>query len=103
MSDRWHRRTVEEAMAFLGFSRSKVYRLIHQGQLPHVRIGARIYLVGLDEWLERQTQVPGAAPSTAASTTAPVREVTDAGESVAISDVDRWARSLIPERRFGAA
>ena len=49
--------TVPETAAFLDVSRDTVYRLIREGQLPHVRLGRllRVPRTKLDEWLETET------------------------------------------------
>ena len=48
---------VRETAAFLDVSRDTVYRLIREGQLPHVRLGRllRVPRTKLDEWLETET------------------------------------------------
>jgi excisionase family DNA binding protein len=49
--------TPQEAAAKLKISRSKVYELISQGELPAVRIGSRrrIVVATLRQWIEEQT------------------------------------------------
>ncbi len=53
---------VDEAAEVAGISRSKAYELIASGAWPKVIVGksVRVPLVGLREWVERET-VPGIA------------------------------------------
>jgi excisionase family DNA binding protein len=39
--------TVEEAAAILGISRAGAYRLVHSGELPSLRLGARVLISDL--------------------------------------------------------
>lgn len=46
-----------EAAEVIGVSRSKVYALIAEGQIPHCKIGSsiRVPVDGLRRWLEMKT------------------------------------------------
>jgi excisionase family DNA binding protein len=50
---------VEEAARLLSLSRSMIYEMMNNGELPSVRCGAarRIPLAALRAWVERQTEV----------------------------------------------
>ena len=52
--------TVREAAAALGVSRNKVYDLVAENRIPHVRLGRLIKIPrrGLELWLESQSGVP---------------------------------------------
>ena len=54
--------TVKETAAALGVSENKVYDLVHQQQIPFIRLGRLIKIPrhGLEVWLESQSRVPGA-------------------------------------------
>jgi len=54
--------TVSQVAAYLKMSRAAIYRLVAQGQLPHIRIGKsrRIRRVELEMWLKKQTVLPRA-------------------------------------------
>ncbi len=53
--------TVKEAAAALGISRNKLYDLVAENRIPHVRLGRLIKIPrhGLEVWLESQSGVPG--------------------------------------------
>lgn len=53
--------TVDEAAAVLGIDRSTAYAAVHNGDLPHIRIGRRI-LVPVPKFL-RMFQSSDAQPS----------------------------------------
>jgi len=46
--------TVDETRRKLGLSRGLIYQAIHQGQIPHIRIGKRILIprAALEKFLE---------------------------------------------------
>lgn len=50
--------SVTEAAALLGVSRPTVYKLIHRGDFPVVRVGSRtlIHRRKLEEWAAAQTE-----------------------------------------------
>lgn len=52
--------SVREAAVALGVSRNKVYDLVAEGRIPHVRLGRLIKIPrhGLEVWLERQSGLP---------------------------------------------
>ena len=45
--------SVEEASIYLGIGKSKIYQMINNGQIPHVKFGKiiRIPIHLLDEWI----------------------------------------------------
>ncbi len=47
-----------EAAKMLGISKPSIYRLIHRGDFPVLRVGGRtlISVAGLDQWVEQQTK-----------------------------------------------
>ena len=50
--------SVVQAARLLGISRNLAYELVHQGRIPHVRLGRRV-LVPRDElvdWIERESE-----------------------------------------------
>lgn len=56
-----HTITVREAMTLTGFPRSAVYRLVHSGAWPSVRVGPntshfRIFEDSITAWFEKQQQ-----------------------------------------------
>ena len=61
--------TVREAAAALGISRNKVYDLVAENRIPHVRLGRLIKIPrhGLEVWLQRQSGLPGAPESMVSS------------------------------------
>ena len=50
--------SVTEAAQLLGLSRPTVYKLIHRGDFPVLRVGTRtlIHRARLEEWAERQME-----------------------------------------------
>lgn len=50
--------SVTEAAQLLGLSRPTVYKLIHRGDFPVLRVGTRtlIHRTRLEEWAERQME-----------------------------------------------
>lgn len=50
--------TVQEAADALGISRNTAYELVHQGQIPSVRLGRRLLVPtkALHAWLEGQAE-----------------------------------------------
>ena len=54
--------TVKETAAALGISENKVYDLVAENRIPHLRLGRLIKIPrhGLEVWLERQSALPGA-------------------------------------------
>ncbi|MFC1879105.1 helix-turn-helix domain-containing protein [Chloroflexota bacterium] len=52
--------TVAEVAEYLKLSKSKVYRMIQIGQMPHIRIGKNVRLTSkqLEAWLEQNTVEP---------------------------------------------
>jgi excisionase family DNA binding protein len=56
--------TVEEAARLLRIGRNTCYDLIHQGQIPHIRLGRiiRVPRFGLESWIARQAGLPEAPP-----------------------------------------
>ncbi|MCY9666712.1 helix-turn-helix domain-containing protein [Paenibacillus alginolyticus] len=49
--------TPEEAADFLGLKRTKIYELVRQGKIPHIRPAGRLILFRRDtltDWLEKQ-------------------------------------------------
>lgn len=54
--------TVNEARQVLGVSRDRLYELVRQGQVPHLRLGGIVIpKAALRRWLESST--PGSAAS----------------------------------------
>jgi excisionase family DNA binding protein len=64
-----------EAAEALGVSRSRVYELIQQGELPSLRIGGvvRVPVEGLRDWIEAQLGTDPAPAATAPPTAKPPR------------------------------
>jgi len=52
--------TVPQVAAYLKMSKAAVYRMVAQGQIPHIRIGKsrRIRREQLEAWLKTQTIIP---------------------------------------------
>jgi len=49
----------KEAAKVLGIGTSKVYDLLHEGKIPHVKLG-RTFIIpkqGLENWLQEQSKV----------------------------------------------
>ncbi len=61
--------TVKETAAALGISENKVYDLVAENRIPHLRLGRLIKIPrhGLEVWLERQSALPGAPTSMVSS------------------------------------
>lgn len=57
--------TVVEVAGLLRISRNLAYDLVHQGRLPHVRLGRRILIPrhGLEEWIANEAGLPFLHPS----------------------------------------
>ncbi len=61
--------SVREAAAALGVSPNKVYDLVAENRIPHVRLGRLIKIPrhGLEVWLERQSGLPESPPTMVSS------------------------------------
>ena len=62
--------SVTEAAELLGVSRNLAYDLIHDGTLPHVRLGRRRILVSrvaLEQWIARESGVDSMPPGMVSS------------------------------------
>jgi excisionase family DNA binding protein len=55
--------TIPEVAEYLKISKSKVYALVQQGKIPHVRIGrnVRIRETDLKRWIEKNAVIEGIA------------------------------------------
>ena len=53
--------SIRETASLLGASKSMLYALVDRGELPHLRIGARILFSesGLDEWVKEKMKQGG--------------------------------------------
>ena len=61
--------TVPEAAELLRISRNLAYELVHQGGLPHIRLGRRILIprFGLEQWIAREAGLPQRPPPVVSS------------------------------------
>lgn len=57
--------TIAETAARLGWSTSKVYRLMKAGQIPAKHVGGLWYSVGLEEWVQTRDNAPVEQPTPA--------------------------------------
>jgi len=49
--------SVPQAAKLLSISRTKLYELIHKEEIPHIKIGARVFFTEslLEAWIEERT------------------------------------------------
>jgi|GEM_PF-2499284 len=78
---------VKEVAAYMGFSPTKIYRMLTSGEIPHIKVGGqyRFPKAVIDDWLAGKLEVPAVGKATRATKTTRTTQSV-AGKEVRVED-----------------